>query len=181
MTTKEQYIHRLGRTARAGKGGSGLLLLADFEQASMQRELRGLDLHPCPLQATVAALAQETAGRDPGFQRARATSFDPTSELNKSCSQAYQAWLGFYNGNVRKLGWTPAELVQRANGLARAWGFPADPPALQKKAVGKMGLDEGMPGLNIDASPVGGGSGGSGGSDRSVGSRRQGQRRWQGR
>jgi hypothetical protein len=33
MTTKEQYIHRLGRTARAGKSGSGLLVVADFEQA----------------------------------------------------------------------------------------------------------------------------------------------------
>merc|ERR1711971_763456 len=29
---KAQYIHRLGRTARSGKGGSGLLILCDFEQ-----------------------------------------------------------------------------------------------------------------------------------------------------
>jgi ATP-dependent RNA helicase MSS116 len=36
MTTKEQYIHRLGRTARAGKSGAGLLLLADFEQNCMR-------------------------------------------------------------------------------------------------------------------------------------------------
>ncbi|CAM9901402.1 unnamed protein product, partial [Scytosiphon promiscuus] len=28
---KAQYIHRLGRTARAGKGGHGILLLCDFE------------------------------------------------------------------------------------------------------------------------------------------------------
>lgn len=28
---KAQYIHRLGRTARAGKGGHGVLLLCDFE------------------------------------------------------------------------------------------------------------------------------------------------------
>ena len=29
---KAQYIHRLGRTARAGKSGKGMLLLGDFEE-----------------------------------------------------------------------------------------------------------------------------------------------------
>ena len=29
---RAQYIHRLGRTARAGKSGSGVLILADFER-----------------------------------------------------------------------------------------------------------------------------------------------------
>ena len=33
MTTKDQYVHRLGRTARAGKEGSGLLLCAPFEES----------------------------------------------------------------------------------------------------------------------------------------------------
>ena len=40
MTTKDQYVHRLGRTARAGKEGSGLLLCAPFEEAG-----DGLDVH----------------------------------------------------------------------------------------------------------------------------------------
>ncbi len=45
LTDREQYVHRLGRTARAGKSGMGLLLLADFE-AVMLRDLRELPLHP---------------------------------------------------------------------------------------------------------------------------------------
>ena len=44
LTTKEQYIHRLGRTARAGKGGKGLLLLADFEARAMASELKTLPI-----------------------------------------------------------------------------------------------------------------------------------------
>jgi hypothetical protein len=35
---------------------------------------------------------------------------------------AYQAWLGFYNGKLRKLNWTKADLVREANELAlKCW------------------------------------------------------------
>lgn len=33
---RAQYVHRIGRTARAGKGGRGLLILADFERYFIQ-------------------------------------------------------------------------------------------------------------------------------------------------
>ena len=41
LTDREQYTHRLGRTARAGKGGAGLLLLMDVEAKHMLRTLHG--------------------------------------------------------------------------------------------------------------------------------------------
>ena len=45
MTDRDQYIHRLGRTARAGKSGTGLLLLAPFEFDYMvKKELSDLPL-----------------------------------------------------------------------------------------------------------------------------------------
>jgi superfamily II DNA/RNA helicase len=31
-TSREQYVHRLGRTGRAGKEGRGVLLLCPFER-----------------------------------------------------------------------------------------------------------------------------------------------------
>lgn len=31
-TDREQYIHRLGRTGREGKGGEGILLVAPWEE-----------------------------------------------------------------------------------------------------------------------------------------------------
>ena len=52
---KAQYIHRLGRTARAGKAGGGILLLADFE-AGFLRQLSDLPLKQrAPLSAEAAA------------------------------------------------------------------------------------------------------------------------------
>ena len=33
---KAQYVHRLGRTARAGKSGKGLIILGDFEAAFLK-------------------------------------------------------------------------------------------------------------------------------------------------
>jgi ATP-dependent RNA helicase MSS116 len=41
ITDKEQYTHRLGRTARAGKGGAGMLMLMDFESKHMLKILSG--------------------------------------------------------------------------------------------------------------------------------------------
>ncbi|GMH60491.1 hypothetical protein TrRE_jg4123, partial [Triparma retinervis] len=44
LTEREQYIHRLGRTARAGKDGGGLLLVTDFERATMTKALPDMKL-----------------------------------------------------------------------------------------------------------------------------------------
>lgn len=41
LTEKEQYVHRVGRTARAGKSGEGMLIVTDFEAPSMQKLLMG--------------------------------------------------------------------------------------------------------------------------------------------
>lgn len=65
----------------------------------------------------------------------------------KTCEQAYQAWLGYYNGSVRKLGWSKEQLVQQANFYSQVLGL-AQPPALLKKTVGMMGL-KGVAGLRI--------------------------------
>ncbi|KAG8716150.1 hypothetical protein FRC08_009807 [Ceratobasidium sp. 394] len=94
----EQYIHRLGRTARAGNEGHGILVLADWEKFFLGK-------------------------RD--------------------------AWIGYYKGSLRDLGWSDVELVQRANDLARYTylyrGYrPASatwiPPPIFAKTIGMMGL-----------------------------------------
>ena len=58
LTEREQYIHRLGRTARAGKSGQGLLLLAPFEERQMLSDLQDMALNRLDL----AALDIDTKG-----------------------------------------------------------------------------------------------------------------------
>lgn len=36
-SNREQYIHRLGRTARAGKAGTGLSILSQFEEPWLEK------------------------------------------------------------------------------------------------------------------------------------------------
>lgn len=56
---KAQYIHRLGRTARAGKNGKGMLLLGDFEERFLNSlsELPLAEAPPVPANALAEAQA----------------------------------------------------------------------------------------------------------------------------
>jgi len=56
---KAQYIHRLGRTARAGKNGKGMLLLGDFEERFLNSlsELPLTEAPPVPANALAEAQA----------------------------------------------------------------------------------------------------------------------------
>lgn len=47
LTSRDQYIHRLGRTARAGKGGSGVLLCFPDEALVLRKELSDMPLQQC--------------------------------------------------------------------------------------------------------------------------------------
>ncbi len=182
LTDREQYVHRLGRTARAGKAGAGLLVLADFE-ASLLGELKDLPLAPAgPASAltggaaagmpgyasavgkgagtpeggaAAAAAAAAAAGVRPGTvapavapspeYAAVLASVAARPELLREAEQAYAAWLGFYNGNLRRVGWTKPQLVAETNRLFMTLGL-REVPMMAAATLGKMGL-HGTPGL----------------------------------
>jgi ATP-dependent RNA helicase MSS116 len=164
-------VHRLGRTARAGAKGHGVLILADFETFFLNdKTIRTFDLQDYPA-VDAASLASA--------QNAVASALRQVSDEIKG--QAYQAWLGYYNSNLRNLKWNQAALVQNANDYAR-YCLQSAPdadgtwraPGLQAKTVGKMGL-KGVPGLNIVRGEQGGGRQG-GGASRQQGGAAQGKR-----
>ena len=174
LTDQETYIHRLGRTARAGQGGKGLLLLAPDERSLLQ-QLRKVDISPAKATSFVTG-GQGVVGNPltdaysvedlPGFNRALATVAHAGTT-----KKGYIAWLGFYNSNLRRLRWSKGDLVRTANTLFASLGLP-EPPAIAAKTLGKMGLrktpdirEEGKSGgFGSGGRSSGGGGGGGGGA-----------------
>jgi ATP-dependent RNA helicase MSS116 len=162
ITEREQYIHRLGRTARAGSSveGGGMLLVAPFELRYMKQALSDMKLVETPLNSLLSSPIQQEV------QAVLHSHHSPEQEL--LAKQCYGAWLGFYNGNLRKCGWDKRELINQANFYSSTIGL-SEVPSLEAKTVGKMGL-KGFPGLRIEGrdgvprreQTAGGGHGGGG-------------------
>ena len=116
--SRESYIHRLGRTGRAGKVGHGLLVLSDIEKRFLT-ELKGIDV---PVDKDVQGMINSSPSE------ALMTRLDPVleaigngrnSDLADSATSAYRSMIGFYNGKLGKLGIKGTDrLVAFANGFA---------------------------------------------------------------
>ncbi|KAK0190407.1 P-loop containing nucleoside triphosphate hydrolase protein [Armillaria mellea] len=136
----EQYIHRLGRTARAGAAGRGTLILDPDEQAFLsQRALQGISI---PKKESLTAEMIESL--------LTVTNEALVKMDDKVKEQAYRAWLGYYNSNLKTTKWNKVELVNKATLYAQeclGW-TDALPPLVEPKTVGMMHLKN-VPGLNI--------------------------------
>ncbi|KAH7910632.1 P-loop containing nucleoside triphosphate hydrolase protein [Hygrophoropsis aurantiaca] len=135
-SSAEQYIHRLGRTARAGAGGRGIILLSNAESFF----LGGREMNKLPITRHTPL---------PPLERGRvATALASLDEQTQQ--QAYAAWLGFNKSFLRQFKWTSQRFVEEGNKYARevlGW-LDANPPPISKKSVGMMGLKH-CPGLNV--------------------------------
>lgn len=143
-TTKAQYIHRLGRTARAGKEGSGTLLLFDFETIAMIKELSDMPLQTTELNETELQHHRDQVA--PVLDMIRKGKYPDLESLGAS---AYAAYFGFYtNGWIGKFKIDKQTLVDKGYEFSRALGLTST-PALTKKAVGMLGL-KGLNGVVVE-------------------------------
>lgn len=149
---KESYIHRLGRTARAGAEGRGTFIVSQDEAYFPKYTLKEITFENVPVD--LSAKADVLA----------------ISEKKDNHTKVYQAWLGYYKSYCKGLGWDSARLVEEANKYAFEGLGASEIPGLQKSVVSKMGL-KGIRGLVVipDAPRAhhggrGGGEGRSGGS-----------------
>ncbi|KAI0594009.1 P-loop containing nucleoside triphosphate hydrolase protein [Biscogniauxia sp. FL1348] len=134
---KETYVHRLGRTARAGADGRGTLILAKPEMYFQSRELKGINM---------TRREADLSSREAALNIAKTCSFSATPA--EAQTKVYQAWLGFYKSYARSMGWDNARLVKEANRFAKEGLGAPSVPKLPKNVVGKMGL-KGVHGLIV--------------------------------
>jgi len=132
--TRELYTHRLGRTARAGKSGAGILYLADYEEPLLESDvLRGLpfedqsndDLYlPNPPYEADVDWALEMVKRFNGHTGKR----------------VYHAWLANHLLFCEELQCSKDDAVRMANEYATEVLMLPRIPALDEDTVEKMGL-----------------------------------------
>ncbi|KAL4808385.1 P-loop containing nucleoside triphosphate hydrolase protein [Aspergillus unguis] len=136
----EQYVHRVGRTARAGKGGRAIILLTEGESWFLSKNPQ-FPITPHPETAVINKSSPSYAG---SVLKAMSQVEDIAKE------RAYTAYLGFLAASSRykKLGIDKPGAVQLANKWAvEGMGCP-EPPAVKKVIVNKMGY-KGVPGLRF--------------------------------
>lgn len=131
----EQYVHRVGRTARAGNDGRAVILLNENESYFPRiNKLLPINPYPTDLAPHISSVSAEVS-----------VAFESVDEVTKS--KAYQAFLGFNKTFLKNLRLDTPGLVRMANEYANAMGCP-EPPMVDKKVVGKMGL-KGVMGLRV--------------------------------
>ncbi|KAL3438509.1 P-loop containing nucleoside triphosphate hydrolase protein [Aspergillus tetrazonus] len=135
----EQYVHRVGRTARAGNDGRAVILLTESESFFL-RANRHLPIQPHPDASSILANATSCS---PAVTQAMYAVDETTKQ------RAYSSYIGFFAGSglMKQLRLDKPGLVQLANELAIKGMACPEPPPMDKKIVGKMGL-KGVPGFN---------------------------------
>ncbi|KAI1171065.1 ATP-dependent RNA helicase MSS116 [Nemania sp. FL0916] len=127
---KESYVHRLGRTARAGAEGRGTFIVTAHETWFPKWELKAITFNEHPADLTARDHIKRVA------------------EQIENPEKTYQAFLGFYNSFLKRMGWDKETLVAEANKFALEGLGAAEIPSLEKTTVGKMGL-RGVKGLSV--------------------------------
>ena len=167
--SEDAYVHRVGRTGRAGKSGIGYLLVLEDERRTWDRMYsRALkldedtELHTAKLDMTQGAQLPSSVARIMGMVEAgiRQVSFPHKAD-------AYRAAIGVLNQSPT--GRDRQAIVDLINNMSR-WGWGMEkPPGLSSMTVSKLGFS-GCQGIEIaEPRSFGGGGGGGYGGGRSGG------------
>ncbi|CAO0796196.1 unnamed protein product [Mucor circinelloides] len=150
-SSREQYIHRLGRTGRAGREGEGIIMLAPFEKAFLEKEVSDL-----PIQNVEApALTQEEINETNEIALKSINNMD-----EDMVREVYTAYLGYYSGRMPMLGQRRSAALTEANKFIEGLGV-TNIPHLSPRFLSQLGLSEGSSSRSNNRGSGGYGRGGS--------------------
>jgi ATP-dependent RNA helicase MSS116 len=166
-TDRDTYIHRIGRTARAGREGTGWLFVSELEAPEISFKLGKLPLQAnesitsAKLDLSKAADIPASTGRILSMYQAAIQQVPRVEKV-----KAFMAMFGTFGWFNRK-----QQLVDNMNALAQfGWGMP-EPPSMSAKLIQKLPGMRHVTGIRIGRDPEdeddqhrsGGGRGGGGG------------------
>lgn len=146
---RETYIHRLGRTGRAGKSGQGLLLLMQAETACLRRDLKDINIPANnKLQNLIDADSSGSSELEGDMRRLQQVT-GAGSKLEKHAEQVYSSLFGYYIQRFKTLNVRNPEdtIVEFVNGFASQAGLK-ELPSISLKLARQYGVDR-HPALNI--------------------------------
>jgi len=134
MTDGETYVHRVGRTGRAGQEGEAMMLLTRFEEPAMRRQLKDLGVQ----WMTTAQAEPEMAEPEKHTELMAASRALQTKEP-ALFRRAATAWVGTYASRSSELGISKPQVEEEAKAAFAALGF-TDFPEISPEVRKKMGF-----------------------------------------
>ncbi|CEP14406.1 hypothetical protein [Parasitella parasitica] len=131
-SSREQYIHRLGRTGRAGREGEGIILLAPFEKSFLKNEVSDL-----PIQTMEPATLSEQDITE--INKLAHKSLNNMDE--EMIREVYTAYLGYYSGRMPMLGQRRSTALDEANKFMEGLGV-TELPYLSPRFLAQLGLND---------------------------------------
>ncbi|KAJ8323802.1 hypothetical protein QVD99_007041 [Batrachochytrium dendrobatidis] len=129
--SREQYIHRIGRTGRAGKSGESTLILSTYDKHFLDQ------LFDLPIQKHLSHTAYSGPRTDSVQSKiSSAVSRIPEDER----VDVYMAQLGNAISQMAKLGVRKETAVESANSFSQGVLLLSEPPEISQRSAQNMGI-----------------------------------------